>query len=138
MEASRAPEIDQYGFVITPDKAPAAQRVLPPCVDNPKYPVDPITGFRTVRMFISSTFRDMHGERDFLARFVLPAINDRVRKLRVKVCCPNVVSVFVRAVHCSGSRIGLVWQSRAATHSSLVFLVTTVRATTRAAASPNI
>ncbi|XP_020013985.2 telomerase protein component 1 isoform X1 [Castor canadensis] len=31
-------------------------------------------GWRSVRLFISSTFRDMHGERDLLLRFVLPAL----------------------------------------------------------------
>ena len=30
--------------------------------------------WRTVRVFISSTFRDMHGERDVLTRFVFPEL----------------------------------------------------------------
>ena len=35
------------------------------------------TRWRTVRVFISSTFRDMHAERDYLVKFVFP----QVRKL---------------------------------------------------------
>ena len=30
--------------------------------------------WRTARVFISSTFRDMHGERDLLTRFVFPEV----------------------------------------------------------------
>ena len=34
--------------------------------------------WRTVRVFISSTFRDMHAERDHLIRFVFPALRERL------------------------------------------------------------
>ncbi|XP_045306132.1 telomerase protein component 1 isoform X4 [Leopardus geoffroyi] len=34
-------------------------------------------GWRSIRLFISSTFRDMHGERDLLLRSVLPALQAR-------------------------------------------------------------
>merc|ERR1719331_137106 len=47
--------------------------------------------WRTVYVFISSTFRDMHGERDVLTRDVFPALNDRCRSLNV-----NVVPVDLR------------------------------------------
>lgn len=33
----------------------------------------------TVRVFISSTFRDMHGERDLLTRFVFPELRAKAR-----------------------------------------------------------
>lgn len=33
--------------------------------------------WRSVRLFISSTFRDMHGERDLLLRSLLPALQAR-------------------------------------------------------------
>ena len=33
--------------------------------------------WRTARVFISSTFRDMHGERDILTRFVFPELRER-------------------------------------------------------------
>lgn len=33
--------------------------------------------WHSVRIFISSTFRDMHGERDLLLRSVLPALQAR-------------------------------------------------------------
>jgi WD40 repeat protein len=36
---------------------------------------------RTIRVFISSTFRDMHAERDHLARIVFPELRSRCRKL---------------------------------------------------------
>jgi telomerase protein component 1 len=41
--------------------------------------------WRTARVFISSTFRDMHGERDYLTRYVFPELQDRCNKLRVHV-----------------------------------------------------
>ena len=34
---------------------------------------------RTVRVFVSSTFRDMQGERDELVKFVFPQLRKRVR-----------------------------------------------------------
>jgi len=40
---------------------------------------------RTVRIFISSTFRDMHAERDLLVREVFPELRRRCRPLRVEV-----------------------------------------------------
>jgi telomerase protein component 1 len=33
--------------------------------------------WQTVRVFISSTFRDMHAERDHLVRVVFPALRER-------------------------------------------------------------
>jgi len=33
--------------------------------------------WRTARVFISSTFRDMHGERDYLTKVVFPELQDR-------------------------------------------------------------
>ena len=79
MEDTNADEI-----VHLDDKIPVSKTPIEPRLLETVKP-DPITGFRTVRIFISSTFRDMHGERDYLARFVLPEINERVRHLRVRV-----------------------------------------------------
>ncbi|MBI3610877.1 MAG: DUF4062 domain-containing protein [Nitrospirae bacterium] len=39
--------------------------------------------WRTIRLFISSTFRDMHVERDHLVRFVFSELKERCRKQRV-------------------------------------------------------
>lgn len=36
--------------------------------------------WKTIRVFISSTFRDMHAERDFLVRFVFPELRERCAK----------------------------------------------------------
>ncbi len=36
--------------------------------------------WRTVRIFISSTFRDMHAERDQLVKVVFPALRDMARR----------------------------------------------------------
>jgi len=41
--------------------------------------------WRTVRVFISSTFTDMHGERDSLTRSVFPALNNLCKSRRVRV-----------------------------------------------------
>ena len=35
--------------------------------------------WKTVRFFITSTFRDMQAERDHLVRFVFPKIRQRIR-----------------------------------------------------------
>jgi telomerase protein component 1 len=37
----------------------------------------------TVRIFISSTFRDMHAERDHLVRVVFPELRERCAKRRL-------------------------------------------------------
>ncbi|XP_063093010.1 telomerase protein component 1 isoform X1 [Cavia porcellus] len=42
-------------------------------------------GWRSIRLFISSTFRDMHGERDLLLRSVLPALQARAASHRISL-----------------------------------------------------
>ena len=39
--------------------------------------------WQTVRVFISSTFRDMHAERDWLVKRVFPALRERLEKYRI-------------------------------------------------------
>ena len=39
--------------------------------------------WKTVRIFISSTFRDMHAERDHLVHFVFPELKEKCRKNHV-------------------------------------------------------
>ena len=41
--------------------------------------------WRTVRVFISSTFRDMHGERDLLTRFVFPELRARAHAKQIQL-----------------------------------------------------
>lgn len=41
------------------------------------------TPWKTVRVFISSTFRDMHAERDYLIKVVFPALREELEKHRV-------------------------------------------------------
>jgi nephrocystin-3 len=40
-------------------------------------------GWKTVRVFISSTFRDMRAECDHLVKVVFPALRERLEKYRV-------------------------------------------------------
>ena len=42
-----------------------------------------VTTWKTVRVFISSTFRDMHAERDHLVKVVFPALRERLEKHRI-------------------------------------------------------
>src|SRR5437016_1684486 len=42
-----------------------------------------VTDWRTVRVFISSTFRDMQAERDHLVRFVLPKLREELLPYRI-------------------------------------------------------
>jgi len=39
--------------------------------------------WRTARLFVSSTFLDMHGERDILARTVFPELRERCKKRKI-------------------------------------------------------
>ena len=39
--------------------------------------------WKTVRVFISSTFRDMQAERDHLVRFVFPRLREELLKHRI-------------------------------------------------------
>lgn len=41
--------------------------------------------WRTVRIFISSTFRDMHAEWDHLVKVVFPELRERCRKRKLHV-----------------------------------------------------
>lgn len=41
------------------------------------------SGWRTIRVFISSTFRDMQDERDYLVRFIFPRLRDTLVSRRI-------------------------------------------------------
>eukprot|EP00276_Gloeochaete_wittrockiana_P009833 CAMPEP_0184652704 /NCGR_PEP_ID=MMETSP0308-20130426/10405_1 /TAXON_ID=38269 /ORGANISM="Gloeochaete witrockiana, Strain SAG 46.84" /LENGTH=2826 /DNA_ID=CAMNT_0027087733 /DNA_START=120 /DNA_END=8601 /DNA_ORIENTATION=+ len=59
----------------------------------------------TVYIFVSSTFKDMHGERDHLTRVVFPELNERCRKYKVRVI-PVDLRWGLRAEDTSESGIG--------------------------------
>ncbi|XP_023230818.1 telomerase protein component 1-like [Centruroides sculpturatus] len=44
-----------------------------------------IQKWKTVRIFISSTFKDMHGERDLIVRFIIPELRVRAKTLNVNI-----------------------------------------------------
>ncbi|KAG2462362.1 TEP1 protein, partial [Polypterus senegalus] len=46
-------------------------------IDQSVIPLVPKVSWRSIRVFISSTFRDMHGERDLLVRYVFPELRQR-------------------------------------------------------------
>ena len=41
--------------------------------------------WRNVRVFLSSTFRDMHAERDYLIKFTFPALRERLLPYRIEL-----------------------------------------------------
>lgn len=41
--------------------------------------------WKTIRVFISSTFRDMHNERDYLVRIVFPELRKRCARRRLNL-----------------------------------------------------
>eukprot|EP01124_Arcella_intermedia_P006950 TRINITY_DN1421_c0_g1_i1.p1 TRINITY_DN1421_c0_g1~~TRINITY_DN1421_c0_g1_i1.p1 ORF type:complete len:2329 (+),score=518.76 TRINITY_DN1421_c0_g1_i1:65-7051(+) len=43
------------------------------------------TPWRTIRVFISSTFLDMHGERDVLTRIVFPELKERAKQRKLDI-----------------------------------------------------
>lgn len=53
------------------------ERILPLIAPTPQW--------RTIRVFISSTFRDMHGERDLLTRFVFPELRALAQRMFINV-----------------------------------------------------
>ncbi|XP_043840432.1 telomerase protein component 1 [Dromiciops gliroides] len=69
----------QKGEVQTPPDRPLEERVPGPLAPLPQH------SWRSVRIFISSTFRDMHGERDLLLRSVLPALQARAAPHRINI-----------------------------------------------------
>ena len=44
-----------------------------------------MTGWRNVRVFLSSTFRDMHAERDRLVKVTFPALREKLLPHRVEL-----------------------------------------------------
>ncbi|XP_040591714.1 telomerase protein component 1 isoform X2 [Mesocricetus auratus] len=72
-------------FKIPPPPGKTQALSLRPLEEDNLGPLGPISqrGWRNVRLFISSTFRDMHGERDLLIRSVLPALQARVSPHRI-------------------------------------------------------
>ncbi|XP_078462810.1 telomerase protein component 1 [Lampetra planeri] len=67
-----------YGVPPPPDAGAGESAIVP--AEAP-VPLPPAVRWRTVRVFISSTFRDMHGERDLLCRVVLPELRARAAAL---------------------------------------------------------
>ncbi|XP_036849878.2 telomerase protein component 1 isoform X2 [Manis javanica] len=67
-------------FKIPPPPGKRGVLCLRPLEENMPSSMAPMSqpGWRSIRLFISSTFRDMHGERDLLLRSVLPALQARV------------------------------------------------------------
>jgi len=40
-------------------------------------------GWKTIRVFISSTFRDFHSERDYLVKYVFPELRAKLEPYRI-------------------------------------------------------
>jgi len=60
--------------------APDAEGQMTDCSTPAVWRVDPLTDTarsRQMRVFVSSTFRDMHAERDYLVKFVFPELRRR-------------------------------------------------------------
>ncbi|KAM4881527.1 telomerase protein component 1 [Thomomys bottae] len=74
-------------FKIPPPPGKTQVLTLRPLEEDTPSPMAPISQHRwhSVRIFISSTFRDMHGERDLLLRSVLPALQARVAPHRISL-----------------------------------------------------
>lgn len=66
--------------IVAPPTPPADGSAPSPAEPAPAAPV-----WRTVRIFISSTFRDMHAERDELNSVVFPALAERLKPRRCRL-----------------------------------------------------
>ncbi|KAK1338869.1 hypothetical protein QTO34_019536 [Cnephaeus nilssonii] len=74
-------------FKIPPPPGKTGALAIRPLEENTPSPLAPISqpGWHSIRIFISSTFRDMHGERDLLLRSVLPALQARAAPHRISL-----------------------------------------------------
>lgn len=73
VERGREPAFNRSEETEGTQKATPEQPAIPtPTKGQPKP-----GGWRTVRIFISSTFRDMHAERDYLVKVVFPELRER-------------------------------------------------------------
>uniref|UniRef100_G1RIT5 Telomerase protein component 1 n=1 Tax=Nomascus leucogenys TaxID=61853 RepID=G1RIT5_NOMLE len=74
-------------FKIPPPPGKTGVQSLRPLEEDTPSPLAPISqqGWHSIRLFISSTFRDMHGERDLLLRSVLPALQARAAAHRISL-----------------------------------------------------
>uniref|UniRef100_A0A8C2RHJ1 Telomerase associated protein 1 n=1 Tax=Capra hircus TaxID=9925 RepID=A0A8C2RHJ1_CAPHI len=74
-------------FKIPPPPGKTGVQSLRPLEENMPSPLAPVSqlGWRSIRLFISSTFRDMHGERDLLLRSLLPALQARAAPYRISL-----------------------------------------------------
>ncbi|XP_007949412.1 telomerase protein component 1 [Orycteropus afer afer] len=74
-------------FKIPPPPGKTGLLPLRPLEENTPSPLAPVSqrGWRSIQLFISSTFRDMHGERDLLLRSVLPALQARAAPHRISL-----------------------------------------------------
>ncbi|XP_012589526.1 PREDICTED: telomerase protein component 1 isoform X2 [Condylura cristata] len=74
-------------FKIPPPPGKSDVQSLRPLEENTPSPLAPVSqpGWLSIRIFISSTFRDMHGERDLMLRSVLPALQARAAPHRIRL-----------------------------------------------------
>ncbi|XP_037358827.1 telomerase protein component 1 [Talpa occidentalis] len=74
-------------FKIPPPPGKTEVQSLRPLEENTQSPLAPVSqpGLLSIRIFISSTFRDMHGERDLILRSVLPALQARAAPHRIRL-----------------------------------------------------
>ncbi|XP_055989915.1 telomerase protein component 1 [Sorex fumeus] len=74
-------------FKIPPPSGKTGDAAVQPLEENTPSPLASISQprWRSLRLFISSTFRDMHGERDLLLRSVVPALQARLAPHRISL-----------------------------------------------------
>jgi hypothetical protein len=63
--------------------------------------------WKTVRVFTSSTFRDMHAERDYLVKVVFPALRERLEQCRPRDAYLNTPIPRIFAAHSNSANAGL-------------------------------
>jgi telomerase protein component 1 len=63
-----------------------APQVAKPSLDKAPLPMSaPLSRWKTVKVFISSTFRDMHSERDILTKTVFPMLRAKLAPYLINV-----------------------------------------------------
>lgn len=74
-DANATPYLDELDTLAEKDRTPI--HIAPSAHSHEQW--------RTARIFISSTFLDMHGERDLLTRHVIPELRERCRAKRIHI-----------------------------------------------------
>ena len=84
-----------------------------------------VDSWKVIRVFLSSTFDDMHGEREVIHAKVIPDLNTALKKLNIKVVCVDLRFGLVRENHFDHGK-GAIMESLMAVESCPAFFISLI------------